>query len=249
MKQTLIIGAFAALMLSSCAPTSYQVFETASSDVKTNGSSYQYIGEDLAVDYNLWNESGNMRFKFYNNSDIPIYIDLDRSHLIVNGQSFDYYNDTETNTSNKNSISRPTYLASAIKTNQIEIAVKSKPKRLIEIPPHSFTSVGGLTITNGIIDCSIGKMKNGVAESKSFNTENSPLQFRNYVTYSYDPDFRNIRTIDNSFYAQKVLNLSSLALKGKTMKYKDCPDDSYSKIGYEMPYNKPQNIRVVMLKK
>ncbi|WP_439879881.1 hypothetical protein ACSX1A_11970 [Pontibacter sp. MBLB2868] len=249
MKKNYILGILAAVLLTSCSPTAYQVMETASADVKTNGSSYEHVGEDLVVSYNLWDETGKIRFNLYNKSDAPVYVDLDRSHLIVNGQSFDYYNDTETSTSNKSAYSRPAYLASSVKTSQVEVATKIKPKRVVEIPPHSFFSVGGLTITNGIKDCGIGKMKNGVAASESYSSENSPLQFRNFVTYSLNSDFGNPETIDNSFYVQRIVNLTWTALQGKPVKYKDCPDDNFSKQGYELPYSKPQNIRVELVKK
>ncbi len=237
------MGALAAVLLSSCS-TAYQVVETASADVKTNGNAYEHRGDDLMVSYNLWDNPGKIRFNLHNNTDQAVFVDLDRSHLIVNGQSFDYYNDTETSTSSKTGAARPSYFASTVWTNQMEVAVKSKPKRVVEIPPRSFINVGGLRVLSEMKDCSIGKSKGGVATSQTYTEENSPLQFRNYLTYSFNPNFGNTETIDNSFYAQRVVNLTATAFKGKSKKFKACPDDNFSKQGYEMPYQKPQNLYI-----
>lgn len=243
MKKLYAMGALAAVLLSSCS-TAYQVVETASADVKTNGNAYEFGGEDLTVSYNLWDGAGTIYFNLHNNTDDPLFVDLDRSHLIVNGQSFDYYQDKETSTSSKTGSTRPSYFASTIWTNQMEVSVKSKPKRVIEIPPHSFINVGGLAITEGVKNCGMTKPKSGVSTSPTFTVDNTPLQFRNYVTYSVRQDFGTSETIDNSFYATRVVNLTESAFKGKSKKYKECPDDDFSKEGYEMPYSKAQNIYV-----
>ena len=83
------------LLMASCHQTYYQVLETLSTDAKINSSNNAYETNELKVSYNFWSNGGDVYFQLTNKLDVPIYIDWNKSHLIYNGVSYDYWNDTE----------------------------------------------------------------------------------------------------------------------------------------------------------
>ena len=76
----------------SCA-VAYQQVATISSPQKFIGQDGQcHFNEgDVTVDYDFWAENGKVSFFVTNNTERDIYIDLSRSFLVVNGMTFDYF--------------------------------------------------------------------------------------------------------------------------------------------------------------
>src|SRR5690554_7809005 len=86
--------AFLTLLLSSCTTTFYQVYKAKPIDnLTTSDSSLVYEDENCMVSYNLWDDGGNVGFKFYNKTDQDIFVNLEESFFIVNGVANDYYKD------------------------------------------------------------------------------------------------------------------------------------------------------------
>jgi hypothetical protein len=247
MKKLYIISFLAASFLTSCS-TSYQVLQTASTDVKATDKTYEHIGKDLNVSYNLWDGNGTIWFSLYNKTNNPLYIDLDRSHLIVNGSSVDYFVDEETVSSTSRTTRSNSPLSyPSLWTNQH--MVTKKMKKIVEIPPHSQIAVGGRTILSQALNgCGIIKTGNGVSSTPTFTADNSPITFRNYVTYSKSYTINEPLIIDNSFYVEKILNVTSSAFKGKLNKVKNCPDEKLAQLVSEMPFRKAQNIYISVTK-
>ncbi|QCR23065.1 hypothetical protein [Pontibacter sp. SGAir0037] len=244
MKNLYFLGVMAATLLSSCS-ASFQVVETASSDVKTDGKEYVFNTNEVAVHYNLWDGRGNILFNIENKSNSPIYVDLDRSHLIVNGSSVDYYLEEETTTSVKSGAARGSW--GTLWSDQYEVSRKAKMKKVVEVPPQSFITVGGRTIiSEPLSDCGINKIKRGgIASSGTFTESDSPLTFRNYITYSNSYDLASANVVQNEFYVVRVHNMTTSTFNGKTIKEKDCPGE-FSKERAELPFAKPQNIVLKM---
>lgn len=96
---------FSIIAFMSCS-TAYQQIAYISSpqmNLQDNGK-YRYIEEDIVVDYNFWAQNGQVSFLITNNSDTDVYLDLTRSFLIVNGMTFDYYNNRTYSTNTSSSI-------------------------------------------------------------------------------------------------------------------------------------------------
>ena len=80
------------LAMSSCATVYYQVATIGSPQMKvSDDGEFRYNENDLTVDYNFWSKYGKVGFVITNNTNDDIYIDLSRSFLVVNGMTFDYY--------------------------------------------------------------------------------------------------------------------------------------------------------------
>lgn len=77
-------------VLSSCAPSSYQVFSL--KPVKANpGEKLVFENDDIKVGYNFWSQCGNSSFAIFNKTDKPIYIDLGNTHFVLNDVANTYF--------------------------------------------------------------------------------------------------------------------------------------------------------------
>jgi hypothetical protein len=254
------------LLLSSCISRQYQVFEVNSSNVEMKGEEWTYKDEKISINYDLWFDGGLMNFQFSNICDSPIFINWDLSHFIYNGYSFDYYSDLEETNVQANSStisvsslsnSKITYNSDGyIKKNSTDkiysrsmsnFNFKSstvKSKKIVQLPPHSSIVVSHFILNKKpYFNCDFNLKSKDSAKSKriSFNDENSPLNFRNYLTYSTDPMFVHKSIIDNSFYVSSILILDDFKFYGKSIKNKKCDSYGYEFVEYksELPYKKP----------
>jgi hypothetical protein len=89
-KYLLLVGI--TMIIVSCAPVSYfQVYKTTSENVKNANDTLFFQDENCKIYYNLWTNYGNIGFIFYNKSDKNLYINLEECFFIMNGSSFDYF--------------------------------------------------------------------------------------------------------------------------------------------------------------
>ena len=102
------------LALNSCATAFQQIATISSPQIKlTDSGRYAYQTEDVVVDYNFWAENGQVSFVITNNLDTDVYVDLGRSFLVVNGMTFDYFqNRTYSTNSSSTTVSSSSYGAS-----------------------------------------------------------------------------------------------------------------------------------------
>lgn len=90
MKKLLFI--LLVLMLTSCATAFQQIASISSPQMRlTDNGHFAYSEDDLVVDYNFWAQNGQVSFVITNNMDKDVYVDLGRSFLVVNGMTFDYF--------------------------------------------------------------------------------------------------------------------------------------------------------------
>ena len=102
------------LALSSCATAFQQIASISSPQMKVqDDGKFRYDAGDIVIDYNFWAQNGQVSFVITNNSDNDVYVDLGRSFLIVNGMTFDYYqNRTYSSNSSSTVVSSSSYGAS-----------------------------------------------------------------------------------------------------------------------------------------
>ena len=80
-----------AILFTGCATTTYyQLYNVQPSDA-TGGASLLYESDRMTVRYNFWDRRGSSRFLIENRSDSALFIDLGRSHLILNGVAEAYF--------------------------------------------------------------------------------------------------------------------------------------------------------------
>ena len=94
MRTRLILAFIATVIFSSCSPYSssyYQLFETQSEETKVNENNMIFENEHIKVIYNFWGDYGNSSFLIFNKTDSNIFIDLSKSHLVINDIAKTYF--------------------------------------------------------------------------------------------------------------------------------------------------------------
>jgi hypothetical protein len=81
------------IALSSCSSVVfYQVYQvTPDEKIIVSNNKLIYEDDNCIVLYNLWAESGNMDFSFFNKTEHPIHLNLEESFFIVNGVANNYF--------------------------------------------------------------------------------------------------------------------------------------------------------------
>ena len=102
------------LALTSCATAFQQIASISSPQMRlSDDGHFAYHDDDIVVDYNFWAQNGQVSFVITNNLDTDVYVDLGRSFLVVNGMTFDYFqNRTYSTNSSSTIVSSSAYGAS-----------------------------------------------------------------------------------------------------------------------------------------
>jgi hypothetical protein len=238
---------------SACSNSFYQVLETTSNDAKLQGEQLVYENSEVKLTYNFWSNNGQIGFLMFNKTDKPIFIDWDKSHLIHNGISYDYWNDTEkTNAYSvsksgyvNNVISNTVSLASGTKATMSEMTT-AKPKKIVHVPPRSAVSVNTFNIqSTPFYDCDF-KLRYSSAKNlkvKTFDKASSPAVFRNYITYSDNANADNYKIVDNEFYVSSIKNVSYQTFEGKSKIVTICTKrgEEYEVYKPSYPYRQPNS--------
>ena len=239
----------------SCSPLQYQVLEISGDNIPNAIKDDVLISgnEDVQVSYNFWSFGGSIAFTIENKTNKPIFLDWDKCHFIIGGFSYEYWYDIEENTQYAiaKSISQSGFSSSYsyynsfwnTKTSSITTIQKSKPKRILQIPSKSSIYVKKFSILNKpYFTCDFNfKGSSQHLSSKEFTRTDSPINFRNYLTYSFDKDCDSSKVIDDGFYISKVSNMSKKLFNGesKTTKNCDIKGNSVDKQTFEFPQYGP----------
>lgn len=205
------------LLTPACTPQlAYQVLETHAPATPTANT-------DLRLDYNFWNEDGGVSCTVTNLTAAPLYVDLGRTQLIVNGMAQDYYQDEELTTTTAVARARSLYGYSGVTSTQSARTRAQRPRPVLQVPPHAAIVVGGLSaVPTRVLSCELDKWKTSKPATVSFTEADSPLKFRQFLTYSARPDGAEPRTLDHAFWVERVSNMSSGSFQGATVKDERC---------------------------
>ena len=75
----------------SCSQNFYQVYTMDSNDLKMQDNSLLFENADCQVSYNFWSDGGHVSFAFKNKTDKDIFINMNESFLVVNGNAHNYF--------------------------------------------------------------------------------------------------------------------------------------------------------------
>jgi len=220
----LIIIFFVSFGLFSC--KSYVQVVNTSSNLDRNEGFYVYENDTLRITYNFWHDQGIMAFSIYNKLKKPIYVDWKKSSYIDNNVKLNYWIDEEIVRSYsiyaKYIYNGPVHNIYINDTEEIPVSAsisnKVKPERITFIPPKSFFSRSDFYI---ILNSVHLEKENNYVEvprndkprketkvyMKTYDIENTPLVFRNFLTFSLSEDFNKEFYVDNLFYISEVLEM------------------------------------------
>ncbi len=205
------------LFLTSCAPK-VQVAILQSADLKTDNSAFVYENDTLLLKYNFYSNGGIVRFSVFNKLNVPIYIDWKKTAFIVGKQKMDYWTNEATTygqmsryyyggwygTITKNE--RITFIppGTEIEKRSYILMSNSKFNDLAHVAPQEITASWKAN--------KITRIKH-----KTYTPEDTPLAFRNYITYSTNQDFTKEAYIDNYFWVKEIMEMSDKQFMGKTI--------------------------------
>jgi len=225
---TLVIAIF----ITSCMPPSYiQVYKAIpSGKYLLKDMQIMFEDDNCKVIYNLWDEGGNIGFRFYNKTDQSIYLKLDKSFFILNGISYSYYqnrvftyfNGTEVSSS-KSSISSKSVSGlnffDLLQTNRYSASnttgvmnssgytVSYNEEKEICIPALTAKIINEFKISSiPIRHCDLQRFPTKTEINIAvFSKVNSPLVFSNRICYTIGKADIDV-LFENEFYISEVVN-------------------------------------------
>jgi hypothetical protein len=246
-------GIFALLLVSVCAFYScseYRQLYTLStgSGISRNDSVYYFENDTLKIVYSFWKERGILGYEVYNKLSIPIYIDWKKCSFVVNNVKMNYWADEtiSTGTSVRNSYSSTSagyFGLLGISGSVSVIQGKSiKPERITFLAPHSGIVRADFKLWSGAITKFSSAERSGTLQKpgygqvliryRDYNMAESPLTFRNFLTYSTTESFSREIYVDNEFYISRISQMKVRDFEGRPY---------YDKIRHEQLLSQPFN--------
>jgi hypothetical protein len=204
-----------------CSTYTYQVMEVATKnkDIRLRPEynySYVYQNDSIAIIYSFWEEKGVLAFSIYNKIDKPIYVDWKKCSFVSNDTKLNYWDGKTTvvGVTIFSSRVQPSNLP-AVFGGSISSQVVSHEERITFIPPKSYYSRSDfLILPEGFYATSkadeevllpaSGEGKEIKVRTVKVPYANSPIKFRNYLTWSTKESFETEHYVDNEFYVSKV---------------------------------------------
>ena len=203
---TIVLGVFF-ISFTSCTSINYQVLSVKSPLMEKGSDEVTYENDKISVVYNFWSHTGNLRFFIENKTDKILYLDLNNSFFIKNGTAINYYS----------------VASSSDKT------VSVSNKRIVPVPPKSRREISYFDLQDDFFDfcdLKVYPSRNDTSQA-SFNRQNSPLTFENFMTYSFSEDMEESQTFRNEFWVENIKTMKSNNFFVKTDKPEPCnPEES-----------------------
>lgn len=218
MQSTLKIVAGIAVLLYLTGCSVYQHVVLDSNLPQNNNLGYQIENDSMAVAFSFHGENGPIRIELFNKSDKPFYVDWRKSALIINGQSTSLWKDQSRITGN--STEYKVYPKNEItnSTSTFEGVIEKKDQMTF-VPPHSKVSVNSYSLQSKFF---LNSAKTGEritlygddewscdARKFSFSRENTPLQFRIFLSFSSDGSSGNPVQLDSSFWVSEYIQTTA----------------------------------------
>jgi len=211
------------IFLASCGTTNfYQVYKAKAEGGKTSDKEIVFEDKYCRVTYSLWAPGGNVGFSFYNKTDEDLTIDLSRTFFVLNGFTYDYFQDRMYTHSSSSGVSvaspaNPYYyrsVSSVASGTSVSYSTAYNEKEQRTVPPGVSVQITEFRIVGSrYINCDLKKFPSRTKiKTVSFDKTNSPFKFQNLITFtSKGTDYR----MDNSFYVAEVTNYpSSMIMHG-----------------------------------
>ena len=264
MKRILIVGVFAFLFSSCSQQIYYQLVELESDDIVADGDFGVSSNDEIKVLYDFWSNNGSTSFQIFNKTDRTIYLKHDECQLIKNGSVIDYYDNGEytssssvykgvtykrSNLYNSNSYNTPiNAIASVLSASATTSATSSSSvaridKKVLVIPPNSSRAIPGYNLQNARYwDCDVlakpSNRKSTRENGISFTEDNTPLEFRIFITYSFYENFNEKNTFESSAFLKYFSNWNSTQFI-EEKSYKECEKNNWYKIRNEAVISSP----------
>jgi hypothetical protein len=247
MKKPFTIAFMAIILLTSCAKSYIQVFDTSTTNTKLSDNYYIFENDTVKVTYSFWASHGIMSFSIFNKLNKPIYIDWKNSSYIANDLKFNYWIDeTKTNMAGyygsyyyDGPVIQPGFAVS--EGVQIGTSSAIKPERLTFIPPKSYSTRSQFYLFPAVCykmsrtsimtteQRNDNPKKKTILFTEAFDFANSPLRFRNFLALAFAENAQEFKFIDNEFYLTSVKEMDIRHFRGKYLGLDDTGKEKYEK--------------------
>ena len=184
------------------------------------GDEFVYENDTLKITYDFYSDNGTMKFTIYNKTDKPLYFDWKKSAYIINERKFAYWADEAEINARTTGYQIQWLEWLSTETSKTIGTIKSED-RIEFIPPRTKTAKDKFRLSKdehiktfkgpeiSLINKNWKKNKSNQTELKtySFNRSSTPLEFRNFVTYSFTEDFTEEISLDFSFWVTEILEM------------------------------------------
>jgi len=177
------VALFTLLLTSSCSSsyTFYQVYKVSPANnikkTRTDNGGIVYSDANCEIGYSFWSLNGDVSFVFENKTDSVIYIDL-KSTFFINNGFCRYFQNLASNTFDIVAIAPGSY-----RVFKCEYPIK----------------------TTEYLSCNVRRYTDS-PDSISFNYDNSPAIFSNYISYQIGK-VGNTNVVENQFYISQMKNV------------------------------------------
>ena len=193
MKLTILLLLFLISLFSSCVQC--KLITVSSENIPLRFKGYEFENDSIRINYRFWGYKGKMEFDIYNKTDVTLYFDWKISAFIPNDKMISYYEDL----TNIEGV-KYTYRQYRSSGTNIAKTVAKNQERIGVVPPHSLITNSQYKLVKKYVEV----FQNGI-----FNNVNTPLRFRNYLTFSTNEKFDGkVSTIDNIFFVSEIKKIS-----------------------------------------
>lgn len=199
--------------------TYVQLFETKTSNTKMENDFYVFENDSLKITYDFWADKGLMKFSIYNKTNKPLYIDWKKSAYIDNKVKLSYWIDEET--TKLLEYYGNYYFYQGISVGSVSATTsKVRAERIVFIPPLSNIYRSQFYIlpdkyfevdkkwTFKELPNNENPNKKTKVYMKSYSKTDSPVLFRNFLTFSGYEDLRTEFYVDNEFYISDITQMN-----------------------------------------
>jgi hypothetical protein len=223
-------------LLTSC---TYQYSTVDSSLPKNDYGEILAENDTVLVKYQFFGNGGSIRMQIHNKLSVPLFVNWMQSSIVIDGRTVPYWrNDFKVRATGDGTLTQTGNIPNSTTiTSEINGTI-SGLEPIQFIAPHSYLELSGNSLDaksiNFATDNSLkGRIKIGpfsyYSRSRSYTRENSPLVFRNYLTFSTKSDFKEIFAFDNEFWVNEISQ--NMAEPGLLNKY-DLRHDRFYKVIY-----------------
>ena len=216
----ILVVLFSIVLFSSC--KAYQHVRLSSNIPLTSQSEFLVENDSIRVIYSFYGKGGPIHMEIFNKLNTPFSVDWSKSALIKDGQSYSLWKDEAriNGTATGYNIIPQNEIINSVSNIEGEIVKKDK---VTFIPPQSKIVFNSYTVQGKLLDTpeqggekTVFYTLNGKrrAMKYSFSKEDSPLNFRIFLSFSADESSRAPFQIDNTFWVSDYFtsNTSPAAL-------------------------------------
>lgn len=226
MKNIVLLGHLIALFSFTQCARETQLVTLQGSNLQSQPKGLTYENDTLRLTYQFDSERGEMRFTIFNKLRLPLYVDWKKSAYIVGKDKFDYWIDEATLNAYADSYNvRYNRWLSASSTD-ISGTIR-KDERIAFIPPRTEIVKNRFVVKpdgkilqrtqpqiKKVPKTWISARKPAVVKEYFYEADNSPVQFRNFLTFSTQEDFQSEFHVETEFWSPEIREMKKKQFVG-----------------------------------